>query len=124
MQPFLTLNYCFALNGIYPSRNSQNPFIAELMIFAGNFAPKDWTFCDGQLLSINSYPAAYSLVGTIYGGNGITTFGIPDLRGRTPIHEGQGSGLTNRTLGSRSGNESTVLSISNLPAHNHSIIVQ
>ena len=56
MQPYLTVNYIFALNGIYPSRNSQNPFIAEISLFAGNFAPKDWTFCDGQLLSINSYP--------------------------------------------------------------------
>ncbi len=103
MQPYLTINYIFTLNGIYPSRNSQNPFIAEIFMFAGNFAPRNFTFCDGQLLSINSYPAAYSLVGTIYGGNGITTFGVPDLRGRVPIHQGQGTGLSNRTLGSKSG---------------------
>ncbi len=124
MMPYITLSYCFCLNGIYPSRNSQNPFIAEIMTFSGNFAPRDWTFCDGQLLAINSYPAAYSLVGTIYGGNGITTFGIPDLRGRVGIHEGQGSGLTNRTLGSKGGTQTNTLIISNLPVHNHTIIIQ
>ncbi len=105
MQPYLCINYIIALQGIYPSRNSAEPFIAEIIMFAGNFAPRGWAFCDGQLLSISSYSALFSLVGTTYGGDGRTTFGLPDLRGRVPVHPGSGPGLTSRTLGEKSGTE-------------------
>ncbi|MEE9303192.1 MAG: tail fiber protein [Thiotrichaceae bacterium] len=97
------------------------PFIGEVIMFAGNFAPRDWAFCEGQLLSINSNQALFSLLGTIYGGDGRTTFGLPDLRGRVPLHPGTGPGLSSNNLGARDGSEDIRLTTSNLPAHNHTI---
>ena len=93
------------------------PFIGEIMIFAGNFAPRGWAACDGQLLSIASNTALFSILGTTYGGNGTTNFALPDLRGRVPMHAGGGPGLSNRALGERSGTETTALLVTNLPAH-------
>src|SRR5689334_22706995 len=87
--------------------------------FAGNFAPRNWATCDGQILSISQNTALFSILGTTYGGNGQTTFALPDLRGRAPISSGQGPGLTNYSLGESLGSETTTLTISNLPAHNH-----
>ena len=121
MQPSLTLNYCICLNGLYPSRNSAQPFIGEIQLFGFNFAPRNFTTCSGQLLSISQYQALFSLLGTIYGGDGRTTFGLPDLRGRTPISFGQGPGLTNRVIGQRIGTETTTMTIANLPAHKHTV---
>ncbi|MFH2123863.1 MAG: tail fiber protein [Pseudomonadota bacterium] len=106
MQPWLGINYIIALYGIFPSRSSAEPFIAEISLFAGNFAPRDWAYCDGQLLSISSNTALFSLLGTTYGGNGTTTFALPDLRGRVPVHPGAGPGLSPRTLGGKGGVES------------------
>ena len=83
---------------------AQEPFLGEIKMFAGNFAPRGFAFCDGQLLAISSNTALFSLLGTTYGGDGRTTFALPDLRGRAPIHAGQGPGLTNRRLGSFSSN--------------------
>ncbi len=97
-----------------------NPFIGQIVMFGGNFAPRGWAFCDGQLLSIASNSALFSLIGTIYGGDGRTTFGLPDLRGRVALHEGSGPGLTSRRIGQESGVENTTLSSLNLPPHNHS----
>ncbi len=71
-----------------------DPFIGQIILFAGNYAPQGWAFCNGQLIPIQSNQALYALLGTTYGGNGTTTFGLPDLRGRAPIHFGQGPGLT------------------------------
>lgn len=105
MQPYNTVNYCIALEGIYPSRSAYDPFIGEIMLFGGNFAPRGWAFCNGQLLSIAQYSALFSLLGTTYGGNGQTTFALPDLRGRVPIHAGQGPGLSPRTQGEIGGSE-------------------
>ena len=96
------------------------PFIAEIRMVAFNFPPRGWAKCDGQILPINQNQALFSLLGTAYGGDGRTTFGLPDLRGRTPMHQGLGDGLTNRTIGTRSGSETVVLSPSELPAHSHS----
>ncbi|WP_299432683.1 tail fiber protein [uncultured Aquimarina sp.] len=93
--------------------------IAEIRIFAGNFAPRNWAFCEGQLLPINSNQALFSLVGTIYGGDGRTTFALPDLRGRVPIGPGTGPGLSTRKQGARSGTEYNILNINQLPAHTH-----
>ena len=121
IQPSLTLNYCICLNGLYPSRNSAQPFIGEIQLFGFNFAPRNFTTCSGQLLSISQYQALFSLLGTIYGGDGRTTFGLPDLRGRTPISFGQGPGLTNRVIGQRIGTETTTMTIANLPAHKHTV---
>lgn len=105
MQPFLGINYIIALQGLFPSRNGAEPFIAEIIMFAGNFAPRGWAFCDGQLLQISQYPALFSLLGTTFGGDGRTNFALPDLRGRVSIHPGSGPGLSIRRLGERGGSE-------------------
>lgn len=97
------------------------PLLGSIMLFAGNFPPRGWAFCDGQLLPISQNSALFSIIGTIYGGNGQTTFALPDLRGTVPVGPRQGVGLTNRPLGSKFGNETTTLSVSNLPAHSHSL---
>jgi microcystin-dependent protein len=94
-------------------------FLGEIRMFAGNFAPRGWALCDGQLLSIAQNTALFSLLGTTYGGNGQTTFALPDLRGRAPLHAGQGPGLSNRNLGQEGGTESTTLTVNQLPAHAH-----
>lgn len=95
------------------------PFIAEIVLFGGNFAPRNWSFCNGSLLPIASNTALFSLVGTIYGGNGSTTFGLPDLRGRTAVHQGNGPGLQPVSLGETGGSESITLTQNNLPSHTH-----
>lgn len=97
------------------------PFIGQIQAFGFNFPPRGWAKCDGQLLPISQNTALFSLLGTQYGGEGITTFGLPDLRGRAPIHQGSGPGLSNRGLGDKIGNETTTLTTVNLPAHDHSI---
>ncbi|MCP4123361.1 MAG: hypothetical protein GY751_16535 [Bacteroidetes bacterium] len=120
-QPFLGLYHIVALQGVFPSRNSANPFLAEVIMFAGNFAPRGWAFCDGQLLSIAQNTAVFSLLGATYGGDGRTTFGLPDLRGRVAIHPGTGPGLSPVTLGQRGGQQNVTLTINNLPSHTHTI---
>jgi len=99
------------------------PFIGEVILFAGNFAPKGWSFCNGQLLSISVNTSLFSIIGTTYGGDGISTFGLPDLRGRTPVHPGAGIGLTKRNLGEKGGAETIILKIDQLPVHTHAISV-
>lgn len=102
---------------------AQDGYIGEIKMFAGNFAPRNWAFCDGAILPIQSNQALFAILGTTYGGNGITTFALPDMRGRVPIHCGnsQGPGLTPRILGEQAGAESVSLNITNLPAHSHNI---
>lgn len=95
------------------------PFVGEIRMFAGNFAPKAWAYCDGQLLAISQNDALFSLFGTLYGGDGRTTFGIPDLRGRIPIHQGTGPGLTPRPLGAKFGEENVTLTTNQMPSHTH-----
>lgn len=94
--------------------------IGEIRGFAGNFAPRAWAFCEGQLIAIAQNTALFSILGTTYGGDGRTTFGLPDLRGRIPISAGTGPGLSTHKLGSRSGIEGVILNILNLPNHFHS----
>jgi microcystin-dependent protein len=96
-----------------------NPFIGLICMFGGNFAPRGWAFCDGQLLSIAQNTALFSILGTTYGGDGRTTFALPDLRGRVAIHPGNGPGLTPRNLGQRGGTETNTLNQTQLPSHNH-----
>ena len=95
------------------------PFVGEIRMFAGNFAPRGWAFCDGQLLAVSQNDALFSLLGTIYGGDGRTTFGLPDLRGRIPIHAGTGPGLSPRRLGAKGGAEKVTLTVNQLPSHSH-----
>jgi len=95
------------------------PFVGEIRMFAGNFAPRGWAFCDGQLLAVSQNDALFSLLGTIYGGDGRTTFGLPDTRGRIPIHAGHGPGLSERRLGSKGGAEKVTLTVNQLPSHTH-----
>jgi microcystin-dependent protein len=88
-------------------------------MFAGSFAPRGWAFCDGQLLAVSQNDALFSLLGTIYGGDGRTTFGLPDLRGRVPIHMGTGPGLSPRQIGAKSGSEKETITADQLPSHSH-----
>jgi microcystin-dependent protein len=97
------------------------PFIGEIRMFGGNFAPRGWAFCNGQLLSISQNTALFSLLGTTYGGNGETTFALPDLRGRFPMHFGAGPNLSNRPLGQKSGAEKVKLIAAEMPAHTHAL---
>jgi len=96
-----------------------DPFIGEIRIFAGNFAPYGWRFCDGSILPIVQNTALFSLLGNYYGGDGKSTFALPDLRGRTPIHQGAGPGLTPRSVGETGGSASVTLITSEMTAHNH-----
>ncbi|MFT6245183.1 MAG: microcystin-dependent protein [Salibacteraceae bacterium] len=96
-----------------------DPFIGQIQPFGFNFAPRGWAQCDGQLLPISQNTALFSLLGTYYGGDGRTTFGLPDLRGRTALHMGTGPGLTSRPIGQRTGLESNTLITTQLPAHSH-----
>lgn len=96
-----------------------DPFIGQITIFGGNFAPRGWAFCDGQLLPIAQYTALFSILGTTYGGDGQSTFALPDLRGRVPMHPGNGPGLTPRTLGQRAGAENVTLNVNQIPSHSH-----
>ncbi len=98
------------------------PFIAEIRIFAGNFAPRGWAFCTGQLLPIAQNTALFSLIGTTYGGDGRTTTGLPDFEGRAPVHAGSGPGLTSRRLGEKAGVESVGLTESQMPGHTHQLV--
>lgn len=96
-----------------------NPFIGEIRMFVGSFAPQGWALCDGQVLLVSQNDALFSLFGTIYGGDGETTFGLPDLRGRVPIHMGSGPGLTPRQIGQKSGAENASVNVNQLPTHGH-----
>jgi microcystin-dependent protein len=98
-----------------------DPLLGQISMFAGNFAPRGWALCDGRLLLISQYTQLYSVLGATYGGDGRTTFALPDLRGRAPIHEGQGPGLSDKRLGQRGGAEQVILQVSNLPSHTHSL---
>jgi len=101
--------------------SSQNNFIGEIKMFAGNFAPQGWARCEGQILPIQQNQALFSILGTTYGGDGLTTFALPDLRGRAPLHFGQGPGLTAYEIGQTGGTESNTLTVGQMPAHSHTV---
>jgi len=103
-QPFLTLNYCIALVGVFPSQNSSEPFLSEIEIYGFSFPPKGFAFCNGQLLPINQNAALFALIGTFYGGNGITTFALPNLQGRVAMHMSTGF-----PIGQTGGSESITI---------------
>ncbi|MEX2216566.1 MAG: tail fiber protein [Phycisphaeraceae bacterium] len=125
MAPTTALNYIIATAGLFPSQNgggaTDEQFIGEIRLIASNFAPGGWEFLDGQLLSIAQNIALFSLLGTTYGGDGQTTFALPDLRGRLPIHFGQGPGLSDYFIGQQFGVESVVVTLDQLPRHLHEL---
>lgn len=98
-----------------------DPFVAEIRIFGGNFAPKGWATCDGQIMIISQNTALFSLLGTYYGGDGKSTFALPNLQGNAPMHQGQGAGLSERSLGEQGGEQNVTLTQAELPAHNHAV---
>ncbi|MFT4559161.1 MAG: microcystin-dependent protein [Planctomycetaceae bacterium] len=99
------------------------PFLGQIQTFGFNFAPRGWAFCNGQLLPISQNSALFSLLGATFGGDGRTTFGLPDLRGRTPIGFGRGPGLSEIEIGEKGGSNSHTLTIDQMPAHRHDIVV-
>jgi len=98
-----------------------DPFVAEIRIFAGNFAPTGWAFCDGQLMPISQNTALFSLLGNTYGGNGMSNFGLPNLQGAAPLQTGQGPGLSYRDIGQTGGQQAVTLIGSQLPVHSHTV---
>lgn len=99
---------------------SDQPYLGEIRMFAGDFAPAGWAFCDGRLLAVDEYPELFDLLGARYGGDGQVLFAVPDLRGRAPVHMGTGPGLPVRNLGDVDGVETVTLTVSQMPAHSHS----
>ena len=98
------------------------PFIGEIRMFGGNFAPAGWAFCNGSLIPISQNDTLFNLIGTTYGGDGQTTFALPDLRGRVPLHQGQGPGLTGYIQGENGGTETATLTSNQMPAHRHAFV--
>lgn len=96
-----------------------DPFIGEIRIFAGNYAPRGWAFCNGSTLQVTENPALFSILGTVYGGNGRTTFGLPNLQGRVPKGVGEGAGLSKTSLGQPTGSDTVTLTVNQMPSHNH-----
>ncbi|MEL6618604.1 MAG: tail fiber protein [Pseudomonadota bacterium] len=109
------------LTSIATPSAAQEPFIGEVRLVGFNFCPRGWTGADGQLLPIAQNSALFSLYGTFYGGDGRTTFGLPDLRGRVPTHLGNGPGLTPRNIGQKFGSETETLTVGQMPSHNHMV---
>jgi microcystin-dependent protein len=127
MRNFLMCIFALSLVGILafpqPVRaQASDPFLGQLMLFAGNFCPQGWAVAEGQLQPISQNTALFSILGTTYGGDGVTTFALPDLRGRAPILSGQGPGLNNYVEGQMGGAESFTLSTSQMPIHNHPLV--
>jgi microcystin-dependent protein len=99
------------------------PFVGQIMMVGFNFAPVGWAFCDGSFLAISQFDTLFNLIGTTYGGDGQQTFQLPDLRGRVPIHQGQGPGFGNYVIGERAGSESVTVTLNQFPAHTHNLTV-
>jgi microcystin-dependent protein len=109
-QPYLAINFCISLFGIFPTQNdASQPYVGEIIMLGTNFAPVGWQFCNGALLSIASNTVLFDLIGTTYGGDGITTFAVPDMRGRVPVHMGN-NGTSTYTLGEKTGTEQKTFS--------------
>ena len=145
LSPTLGIHFIIALVGNFPPRNlletdaavnlaqeersgsnagssGLEPFIGEITMFAGTFAPRGWAFCNGQRLPIAQNSALFSILGTTYGGDGRTDFALPDLRGRAPVHVGTGPGLSPNSLGQPKGVETVTLTVNEMPSHNHDLL--
>jgi len=110
---------CSLFSAVPTTQAGENPFMGEVQWFAGSFAPRGWAFCNGQLLAISQNQALFSLLGTVYGGDGRTTFALPDARGRTFIHAGTGPGLPNYKSGDKGGSPQETLTVAQLASHTH-----
>ena len=119
----LALVLCFIVITGFQPVHAQTGYLGEIRMFAGNFAPSGWMLCQGQILSIQQNAALFSILGTTYGGNGTNNFALPNLSSRVPVGTGTGSGLSSRTLGEVGGEETSTLTIQQIPAHNHAIYV-
>ncbi len=108
-QPYIALNYCISMFGIFPARSDSQPFVSQIQLFPFNFAPNGWALCNGQLLAISQNTALFSLLGTNYGGNGTTNFQLPNLQGRVSLDAGNGPGLSNFIQGANGGTESSTI---------------
>lgn len=118
----LSAIFILMIIGSAPTKaNAQEAFLAEVKLFAGNFAPRGWMKCEGQLLPISQYSALFSLLGTIYGGDGRTTFALPDMRGRVAVGVGNGPGLSPVREGQKHGAETATITINQLPSHEHNL---
>ena len=126
MRRYLLVFVAAAFFMLAPVSHAQadEPFLGQIVMVGFNFAPQGWAMCDGQLMPINQNTALFSLIGTYYGGDGISTFALPDLRGRTPIHQGAGPGLQSYSVGQVGGEEQVSLTISQIPAHTHALLGQ
>jgi microcystin-dependent protein len=126
MSPYLTVHFCMALEGEDPTTlfPLTEPFFGEIRMFSYDVPPVGWSFCDGDLLKVGSNEALFMTIGSNYGGDGVNNFALPDLRGRAPLHPGQGPGLTPRTLGESGGADSVTLTVAQLPAHTHEVRAQ
>jgi len=102
----------------------EDAYIGSIALFAGNFEPRNWKYCNGQTLPISDFSPLFAILGTTYGGDGRTTFSLPDLRGRVPVHVGTGPGLTHRSLGEKSGQEYVTLSQNEIPSHTHQVVAK
>lgn len=102
----------------------ESNYVGEIRMFAGSFSPAGWKLCDGSLLPISQNEVLYTLLGTTYGGDGVTTFAIPDLRGRVPVHAGNGAGLSPVVLGQKAGTEQVTMTVNQMPAHSHPLMAQ
>ena len=98
-----------------------DPFIGEIRMFGGAYPPRDWAFCSGQILAVNQNQALFSLINNAFGGDGFTSFALPDMRGRVPIHRGKGPGLTNRSIGEKFGQDRVTLTVNEMPSHSHQL---
>jgi microcystin-dependent protein len=123
MPPYTVVRYVIIVNGLFPSRSFDDAYLGVIRLVTYNFDPRNTLGCDGQLLAISQYTALFALMGTSYGGDGRSTFGLPDLRGRIPLGEGNGPGLTPRVSGQKGGSETITLNTVNLPAHNHTVTI-
>ena len=121
MKKFLLIGLFAILSMGKANAQQVEVFLGEIRMFAGNFAPTGWAFCQGQLLPIAQNQALFALLGTTYGGDGRTTFALPDLRGRVPVGFGQGPSLSNREIGEKFGSELVTLNINQMPSHNHTV---
>lgn len=119
LQPYLSIHYIIALSGDMEPVSLLEPFVGEVRLFAGNFAPKGWLRCDGQPMTVAGSPELFSVLGTTYGGDGRSSFSLPDIRGRSAMHAGHGDGLTVRKLGEAGGSATVELTEGQLPYHSH-----